>query len=161
MPIIYQRGSLQQWSCGSKHTDALVKQRFWLQIPRSLEVLDLHSNLLESFNGFSALTNLRRLNLAGNRFSQLCSLSMLGCLEDLNLSRNFITSLEVQEAAPCHEDKATQVVSLPNSLRKLNLAANRCAAGCIYSKRMHVVTVNPSTYITTDLSLIQAQNQVL
>ena len=98
-----------------------------LQTLRSLEVLDLHSNLLESLNGLSALTNLRRLNLAGNRISQLCTLSMLSCLEDLNLSRNFIITLKVQEASSRHEGDDTKVASLPNSLRKLNLAANRCA----------------------------------
>ncbi|KAL3143492.1 Leucine-rich repeat-containing protein 49 [Trebouxia sp. C0009 RCD-2024] len=95
------------------------------QVLRSLEVLDLHSNLLESLNGVSALTNLRRLNLAGNRISQLCGLSTLTCLEDLNLSRNFIVSLKVQEASPCSDSK---VATLPSSLRKLNLAANRLAS---------------------------------
>lgn len=89
----------------------------------------MHSNLLESLTGVSALTNLKRLNLAGNRISQLCGLSMLGCLEDLNLSRNFIVSLKVQEVSSCPESADdTKAASLPNSLRKLNLAANRCAA---------------------------------
>ena len=92
-------------------------------------MLDLHSNLLESLSGLSALTNLRRLNLAGNRISQLCALSMLSCLEDLNLSRNFMINLKVQEASAPQEGKNTKVASLPNSLRKLNLAANRCGYG--------------------------------
>ena len=101
-----------------------------MQVLTSLEVLDMHSNLLESLDGLSALTNLRRLNLAGNRISQLCPLSMLSCLEDLNLSRNFLTHLKVQEASSCQEGEDAQAASLPNSLRKLNLAANRCAMGC-------------------------------
>ena len=88
-------------------------------------MLDLHSNILESLNGVSALTNLRRLNLAGNHISQLCPLSMLTCLEDLNLSRNFIISLKAQQASSCPENEDAKVASLPNSLRKLNLAANR------------------------------------
>ena len=92
-------------------------------------MLDLHSNLFESLNGLSSLTNLRRLNLVGNRISQLCVLSMLSCLEDLNLSRNFIASLKVQTSAVDtveSNDSLTDRAVLPVSLLKLNLAANRC-----------------------------------
>ena len=112
----------------------------WLQALRSLEVLDMHSNLLESLNGLSALTNLRRLNLAGNRISQLSSLSMLSCLEDLNLSRNFIINLKVQEASSGQEGEDAKVASLPNSLRKLNMAANRCAMYLVATLELDLTT---------------------
>ena len=115
--------------CWPIHLNKLYND-LWLQLLRSLEVLDMHSNLLESLNGLSGLTNLRRLNLAGNRISQLCPLSMLSCLEDLNLSCNFIIHLKLQEASSCSEGEDPTVSSLPNSLRKLNLATNRCAMGC-------------------------------
>ncbi len=99
-----------------------------VQALKSLEVLDLHSNLVETLTGLTALTNLRRLNLAGNRISQLCSLSMLTCLEDLNLSRNFIVSLTGPKWAVTQDvagSSGLDALVLPESLCKLTLAANR------------------------------------
>ena len=106
-------------------------------------MLDLHSNLFESLDGLSALTNLRRLNLAGNRISQLCVLSMMSCLEDLNLSRNFIASLKVQTSAAADteggDNSLIDKTVLPDSLLKLNLAANRCVCcgGCTAMQLAH------------------------
>ena len=102
-----------------------------IQALKPLEVLDLHSNLVETLHGITALINLRRLNLAGNRISQLCSLSMLTGLEDLNLSRNFVVSLtaSASRAGQENEDSSNwRGPVLPASLQKINLAANRWAA---------------------------------
>lgn len=101
-----------------------------MQALKSLEVLDLHSNLVETMTGLTGLTNLRRLNLAGNRISQVCSLSTLTCLEDCNLSRNFVVSLSVPkpvaQTTDAESSSAGKEAFWPASLRKLNLGANRC-----------------------------------
>lgn len=100
-----------------------------LQVLKSLEVLDLQSNLIEVPLGLSSLTGLRRLNLAGNRISKLCSLHMLSCLEDLSLTRNSIAALGELGAADPEAGSSSQKSSLPLlpvSLRKLALGHNRC-----------------------------------
>ena len=95
---------------------------------------------MENLSSLTALTNLRRLNLASNRISQLCCLSMLTCLEDCNLSRNFIESLgttataahQAAHQANIDEQEGVQQheILLPIGLRKLNLASNRCGCTC-------------------------------
>jgi len=55
-----------------------------------LEVLDLHGNQLVSAAGLNCLTDLKVLNLAGNRLRSLSpsDLSGLRVLRELNLRRN-------------------------------------------------------------------------
>ena len=105
-----------------------------MQALKSLEVLDLHNNLMETLTGLTALTNLRRLNLAGNRISHMCSLSMLTCLEDLDLNRNFLVSLTVPKPVPGDAEAdgtgGGEDTYWPASLRKLTLAANRYSPPC-------------------------------
>jgi Leucine-rich repeat (LRR) protein len=111
-----------------------------MQALKSLEVLDLHNNLMETLTGLTALTNLRRLNLAGNHISHICSLSMLTCLEDLDLNRNFLVSLTVPKPVPGDVDAdrtgGVEETYWPASLRKLTLATNR------YSMPFTMATLN-------------------
>ena len=68
-----------------------------------LEVLDLHSNLMETMDGISTLVSLRVLNLSGNRIRHLSNIENLSALAELNLGRNFIASLMPPEEAAAGE----------------------------------------------------------
>ena len=68
-----------------------------------LEVLDLHSNLMETMDGISTLVSLRLLNLSGNRIRHLSNIDNLSVLAELNLGRNFIASLMPPEEAAAGE----------------------------------------------------------
>ena len=68
-----------------------------------LEVLDLHSNLMETMDGISTLVSLRLLNLSGNRIRHLSNIKNLSALAELNLGRNFIASMMPPEEVAARE----------------------------------------------------------
>ncbi|KAG5186707.1 hypothetical protein JKP88DRAFT_179449, partial [Tribonema minus] len=67
-----------------------------------LDTLDLHSNAIATVSGccLSALGGLRVLNLAGNRLRRVEGLSGLRSLTELNLGRNFITTVSRELELP-------------------------------------------------------------
>ena len=65
---------------------------------RKLDVLDLHSTI--TVDGLNGLSDLRVLNLAGNKIEMVRNLSSLQSLTELNLRRNSITAVEELDKLP-------------------------------------------------------------